>query len=65
MNKNLPERQLSEYLTIQQAASVLGVSSSTLRNWDRMKKLKAVRHPFNSYRLYLREDLEKILKNVS
>jgi len=58
MDKDLPERQLSEYLTVQQAASMLGVSSSALRNWDRSGKLKAIRHPFNGYMLYLRPDLE-------
>lgn len=57
-------KQFLEYLTIQEAASMLGVSSSTLRNWDRSGKLKAVRHPFNGYRLYLRSDLENILKDI-
>jgi excisionase family DNA binding protein len=65
VDKGIPERQLSEYLTVQQAASMLGVSSSTLRNWDRSGKLKAVRHPFNGYRLYLHTDLEKILQDVA
>ena len=65
VDKGIPERQLSEYLTVQQAASMLGVSSSTLRNWDRLGKLKAVRHPFNGYRLYFHTDLEKILQDVA
>jgi len=65
MDEDDQERQLSEYMTVQQAASMLGVSSSTLRNWDRMGKLKAYRHPFNGYRLYLQTELEKILKDVA
>ena len=65
MDKDLPERQLSEYRIVQQAASMLGVSSSALRNWDRSGKFKAIRHPFNGYRLYLRTDLEKILQDVA
>jgi len=65
MDKDDQERQLSEYMTVQQAASMLGVSSSTLRNWDRMGKLRAFRHPFNGYRLYLQTELEKILKDVA
>ena len=65
MDKDDQERQLSEYMTVQQAASMLGVSSSTLRNWDRMGKLRAFRHPFNGYRLYLQTELEKILKYVA
>ncbi|MBN2267648.1 MAG: helix-turn-helix domain-containing protein [Candidatus Babeliaceae bacterium] len=65
MDKDNQERQLSGYMTVRQAASILGVSSSTLRNWDRMGKLRAFRHPFNGYRLYLQTELEKILKNVA
>ncbi len=65
MDKNDTQNQLSKYLTVQQAASILGVSPSTLRNWDRAGKLKAVRHPFNQYRLYLRSDLEKILQDLA
>ncbi len=43
---------LSDYLTVSEAAEKLGVSPSTLRNWDRSGKLKARRHPMNGYRLY-------------
>lgn len=43
---------LSDYLTVGEAAEKLGVSPSTLRNWDRLGKLKARRHPMNGYRLY-------------
>lgn len=64
MHKERQERPLSEYLTVQEAASTLGVSSSTLRNWDRAGKLRALRHPFNGYRLYLRTELENVLKHV-
>lgn len=56
---------LSRYLTISEAARKLGVSASTLRNWDRTGKLKARRHPVNAYRLYLREDLEKLLDQAN
>ena len=56
---------LSQYLTVSEAAENLGVSPSTLRNWDRVGKFKARRHPLNSYRLYLREDLKKLLDKVN
>lgn len=55
---------LSEYLTVRKAAQMLGVSVSTLRNWDRSGKLKPVRHPVNGYRLYRFADLERILLAV-
>ena len=43
-----------DYLTIQQAARYLDVSSQTLRRWDADGKLKSVRHPGNDYRYYKR-----------
>ncbi len=65
MDRNDSQNQLSKYLTVQHAAEFLGVSTSTLRNWDRTGKLKATRHPFNMYRLYLQSDLEKILQDLA
>jgi excisionase family DNA binding protein len=55
---------LRDYLTIGEAAQFLGVSASTLRNWDRAGKVKAARHPVNGYRLYLREELATFLDKV-
>jgi len=52
---------LGEYLTVGEAAEFLGVSASTLRNWDRTGKLRSVRNPMNDYRLYRRADLEAVL----
>lgn len=54
-----------DFLTVTEAAEILGVSPSTLRNWDRAGKLKAKRHPFNGYRLYERRQLERILKELT
>jgi MerR family transcriptional regulator, copper efflux regulator len=59
----LPQK-LCEYLTVSEAAQLLGVSAWTLRNWDRTGKLKSHRHPVNRYRLYRREDLEALLLRV-
>jgi len=58
------KRSIRDYLTVQEASAVLGVSSSTLRNWDRAGKLKARRHPINGYRLYARDELEKLLRSL-
>lgn len=49
-----------DYLTVQQAAKFLGVSSQTLRRWDSDGKLKSLRHPRNDYRYYKRSDLEPL-----
>jgi excisionase family DNA binding protein len=56
---------LGEYLTVKEAAQFLGVSPETLRNWDHTGKFKALRHPVNGYRLYLRERLETLLTAIA
>jgi excisionase family DNA binding protein len=58
------QQTLADYLTVGEAADFLGVSPSTLRNWDKEGKVKAARHPVSGYRLYRREDLEMLLKKV-
>ncbi len=58
-------RTLSHYLTVSAAAKFLGVTATTLRNWDRAGKFKPARHPVNGYRLYREEDLKSILRQVS
>jgi excisionase family DNA binding protein len=55
---------LADYLTVSEAAQLLGVSASTLRNWDRGGKLKPARHPVNGYRLYRRGELESLLNRL-
>lgn len=54
----------TELITIKQAANMLGVTPLTLRNWDKNKKLHALRHPMNNYRVYRRADIEKLLKEI-
>ncbi len=54
-----------QYLTVKQAAKVLGVTIMTMHRWDAAGKLQALRHPINNYRLYKRKDLERLLKTVA
>jgi MerR family copper efflux transcriptional regulator len=56
---------LNSYLRIKDAAKFLGVSTNTLRNWEKDKKIKVARHPWNKYRLYKKEDLEEILNSIT
>ena len=58
-------KSFNDYLTINQASRLLGVSRATLRNWDASSKLKARRHPINRYRLYLKSELEQLLKELN
>jgi MerR family copper efflux transcriptional regulator len=57
--------KLSDYLRISEAAEYLGVSPNTLRNWVNAGKIAAIRHPVNDYRLFMREDLDVLLKQVA
>lgn len=52
------------YITIKKASNMLGVSTLTLRNWDKNGKLKAHRHPMNNYRVYKIEDIKAVLRKI-
>ena len=54
----------SSRLTIAEAASLLGVSVSTLRNWDRLGKLTPRRHPINRYRMYERAEIVRLKEQI-
>jgi len=51
-------------ITIAEAAKLLGVSQPTLRRWDELGKFKARRHPMNSYRMYLRDEVMTLRKKI-
>lgn len=53
-----------KYLTINAAAKMLGVTTLTLRNWDKQGKLSASRHPLNNYRVYNISDIENLVKKI-
>jgi len=52
------------YFSIKEAAEILGVSTLTLRNWDKSRKFPAQRHPMNNYRVYKLSALEKIIEDI-
>ena len=51
---------MSEYLTLSEAAELIGKSKETLRRWDREGKLSAVREPLSNYRVYRREEVQTL-----
>jgi excisionase family DNA binding protein len=55
---------LKDSMRVSEAAAILGVTTKTLRNWDRAGKLRARRHPVNGYRIYLREELLALLNRI-
>jgi len=56
---------MESYCTIGQAAKKIGVSSETLRRWDKTGKLPSKRHPVNNYRVYNDEQIEFVVKELS
>ncbi len=61
MNLQEELKQLHRMLKIGAAAKFCGVSTETLRNWDRSGRLVPKRHPVTGYRYYQRKDLESFL----
>jgi MerR family transcriptional regulator, copper efflux regulator len=61
LNHDQRIRSLEDCVRVSEAAVILGVSTKTLRNWDRLGKVKARRHPVNGYRIYMRVELEALL----
>jgi site-specific DNA-cytosine methylase len=53
-----------DFVRIQEAANILGVTEQTLRNWDKAGKLPARRHPANGYRMYRVADLHAFLRSM-
>jgi excisionase family DNA binding protein len=53
-----------EFLTIKQAAKLLGVTPLTLRNWDNSGKFTATRHPINNYRVYKKAEVDMLIEDM-
>ena len=53
-----------KYITIKEAAKLLGVTPLTLRNWDKSGKLRAYRNPINKYRIYKTAEIELFLRKI-
>lgn len=51
---------MSEYLSLSEAAKLIGKSKETLRRWDREGKLTAVREPMINYRVYSKAEVQTL-----
>lgn len=54
----------SKYLSIKEAAKILGITPLTLRNWDKKRVLTAYRNPVNNYRVYRLDQIELFLRRI-
>ncbi len=52
---------ISEYISLSEAAELIGKSKETLRRWDNEGILTAVREPVSNYRVYRKKDIQKFL----
>jgi len=53
-----------KFLSVQEVASLLGITPLTVRNWDKRGALIAHRNPVNNYRMYKIEDVEDLLRKM-
>lgn len=51
---------MAEFLSLTEAAKLLGKNKETLRRWDREGKLTAVREPISNYRVYRKKDVQNL-----
>ena len=54
----------NKYVTIKEAAKLLGVTPMTLRNWGKKGQLIAYRNPINNYRIYRRDQIDLFMRKV-
>lgn len=52
------------YLTIKEASKILGVTSLTLRNWDKKGILTSYRNPVNNYRVYRMDQIDLFFRRI-
>lgn len=53
-----------KYLSIKEAARLIGVTPLTLRNWDKRGVLTSYRNPINNYRVYRSDQVELFLRKI-
>ena len=55
---------MEKYLSISEAAKIIGVSSGTLRRWDKTGKFESKRHPINNYRVYPESQINTLVEEL-
>lgn len=59
------DKELPEYLTLQEVSQMLKVHPNTLRTWDKNGTLQAVRIGVKRIRRYRRTDIDDFIKKSS
>ncbi len=56
---------MEKFLTVSEAANKIGVSSATLRRWDKLGKFESFRHPINNYRVYDEDSINALKSEIT
>ncbi len=56
---------MEKYLTTGEVAKILGVSTQTVRRWDKSGKFKSTRNPINNYRVYPTSQVDRFLQKIN
>jgi MerR family copper efflux transcriptional regulator len=64
ITKRRKQDKICDYLSSCQAAELLGITKTTLANWDKKGKLKAHRNPINGFKLYRLKDIHSLLDEL-
>jgi DNA (cytosine-5)-methyltransferase 1 len=54
-----------DYYSLNEVSQILGKNKETLRRWDREGKFVAAREPISQYRIYRKEQVNNLLKQLS
>ncbi|MCR9293903.1 MAG: helix-turn-helix domain-containing protein [bacterium] len=57
--------KLTDYVTVTEAARILGCSPNTARKWGERGDIPMRRNPANGYRLFRRDDLDSFLNDIA
>jgi DNA (cytosine-5)-methyltransferase 1 len=57
--------EIKDYFEVKEASEVLGVCKKTIKNWEKKGFISSIRHPVSRYRLYKREDIQKLLNQIN
>ena len=55
---------MNQFLSLEETADLFGKSKETLRRWDKKGILNAVREPVSNYRIYRKDDVQKLLGSL-
>ena len=55
---------MEKYINVGKVAKMIGVSTETLRRWDKSGKFESIRHPINNYRVYTETNVLALVEEL-